>query len=80
MQNKNKSKSLRELADYLGDADLIFRNVAMFSLRRLASKGDSKAVKALQAALKLDEERIKNKKGKYKGSIGAIKLALAQYE
>ncbi|MBV71613.1 MAG: hypothetical protein CMH52_09745 [Myxococcales bacterium] len=79
-QNKNKSKSLRELADYLGDADLIFRNVAMFSLRRLASKGDSKAVKALQAALKLDEERIKNKKGKYKGSIGAIKLALAQYE
>ena len=79
-QGKSKKKSLKVLADYIGDSDLIFRNVALFSLRKLAERGDSTAVRAIKAALKRDEERVKAKKNKYKAASGALKLALAQYE
>jgi hypothetical protein len=46
----------------------------------VADKGDQVAIKGLNAAKKLDEERVKSKKGKYKSSIAAIDLALAQFE
>jgi hypothetical protein len=79
-QAKRKSAARDFIVQYLGDGDLIFRNIAMFALRQVADKGDQVAIKGLKAAKKLDEERVKSKKGKYKSSIGAIDLALAQFE
>jgi hypothetical protein len=79
-QAKRKSTARDLIVQYLGDGDLIFRNIAMFALRQVADKGDQVAIKGLNAAKKLDEERVKSKKGKYKSSIAAIDLALAQFE
>jgi hypothetical protein len=79
-QAKRKATARDQLAPYLGDGDLIFRNIVLFSLRKVAQKGDQEAIKGLKAAKKSDEERVKKKQGKYKGAITALDLAIAQFE
>jgi HEAT repeat protein len=79
-QAKRKATARDELIPYLGDGDLIFRNIVLFALRKVAQKGDQAAIKGLKAAKKADEDRVNKKQGKYKGSITALELAISQFE
>ena len=69
-----RESALQQLVPYIGDEDLVFRNVILFGLSRL---GDPSIIPAVEKARAADAERAKKNKN-LRGAVYTMDLMLAK--
>ena len=69
-----KDTAVKTLLPYVGDKNLVFRNVVLFAIDRL---GDASVVPALEKARAADAERAKKDKN-YTGAVYTMDLSIAK--